>query len=133
MNKKQLLLLSAISALVISGSFGAVKVFASNSTDSASSLSKVEQIQKMFGITLTDEQKTQITAKETEETTKKSEELAKWEAMDFATWKQQQIDKINATTEDEFTKIKERQVDMLKNGKGFERGFGGEKMEKPAE
>jgi thiamine biosynthesis lipoprotein ApbE len=133
MNKKQLLLLSAISALIISGSFGAIRVFAANNIDSSSSLSKVEQIQKMFGITLTDEQKTQVTAKETEDSTKRAEELAKWEAMDLATWKQQQIDKINATTEDEFTKIKERQVDMLKNGKGFGPGLGRERMEKPAE
>lgn len=130
MNKKQVLLLSAISALIISGSFGAVRVFAANSTDSNSSLTKVE---KMFGITLTDEQKTQITAKENEQSTKRAEELAKWEAMDLATWKQQQIDKINATTEDEFAKTKEQQVNMLKNGKGFGPGLGGERMEKPAE
>jgi len=133
MKKKQLLLLSAISALIISGSFGAVRVFAANNTDSNSSLTKAEQIQKMFGITLTDEQKTQITAKETEQSTKRAEELAKWEAMDLATWKQQQIDKINATTEDEFAKTKEQQVNMLKNGKGFGPGLGGERMEKPAE
>jgi hypothetical protein len=56
------------------------------------------------------------------------------EAMDLAIWKQQQIDKINATTEDEFTKIKERQVEMLKNGGGdFKRGGPQGDMGKPAE
>jgi hypothetical protein len=50
MDKKQLLLLSAISALVISG-FGAVRVFAADSTDISK---RIEDIQNRFGITLTD-------------------------------------------------------------------------------
>lgn len=134
MNKKQLLLLSAMSALIISGSVGAIKVFAANSgaTDSSTPQSRVERIQKMFGITLTDEQKAQITTKETEASNQRATELAKWQAMDLATWKQQQIDKINATTQAQFDKIKAREVNMLKNGKGFGPGLEKGLME-PAE
>jgi PIN domain nuclease of toxin-antitoxin system len=131
MNKKQLLVLSAISALIVSG-FGAVSVLAANNTNSSSSLNRVEQVQKMFGITLTDEQKTQIQTKQTEMEATRAAELAKWQSMDLATWKQQQIDKINATTQTEFDKTKTREVNMLQNGKGF--GHGPQKgMEKPAE
>ena len=110
MDKRQLLLLSAVSALIVSG-FGAVNAFASNSN----------------GIS------NQIQTKETEMETKRATELTNWEAMTLATWKQQQIDKINATTQEEFDKIKEQQVNMLKNGKGFGPGLSGERKEKPAE
>ncbi|HNY35963.1 MAG TPA: hypothetical protein PLD14_01775 [Candidatus Pacearchaeota archaeon] len=129
MNKRQLLLLSAVSALIVSG-FGVINAFASDSTSISN---KIQELQNRFGITLTDEQKNQIQTKQTEMETQRATELAKWEAMDLATWKQQQIDKINATTQEEFDKIKTRQVDMLKNGKGFGPGLGGERMEKPAE
>jgi hypothetical protein len=128
MNKKQLLMLSAVSALIVSG-FGVVSVFASNSTGVSN---QIQEFQNRFGITLTDDQKTQMQTKQTEMETKRAEELVKWQSMDLATWKQQQIDKINATTQAEFDKTKERQVNTLKNGKGFgpglERG-----MDKPAE
>lgn len=128
MNKKRLLLLLVISALIVSSGFGAAKALAANPD-------RAEQIQKMFGITLTSEQKNQLAAKDSEMEAERAAELAKWEAMDLATWKQQQIDKINATTQDEFDKIKEKQINMLKNGKGFGPGLekrnGG--MERPAE
>ena len=125
MNKKQLLMLSLISALIVSG-FGAVNAFASNNQN------QLQNFQDRFGITLTEEQKNQIQVKETEMETKRATELAKWESMNLSTWKQQQIDKINATTQEEFDKIKEQQVNRLKNGKGFGQGLGGERMEKPA-
>jgi hypothetical protein len=129
MNKKQLLMLSAVSALIVSG-FGIASAFASNSINVSD---KIQEFQNRFGITLTDEQKTQMQTKQTEMETQRATELAKWQAMDLATWKQQQIDKINATTQAEFDKTKERQVNMLQNGKGFGPGMGGERMEKPAE
>jgi len=128
MNKKQLLMLSAISALIVS-SFGVVSVFAANSTSTSN---QIQELQNRFGITLTDEQKTQIQTKQTEMEAKRATELTQWQSMDLATWKQQQIDKINATTQAEFDKIKERQINMLQNGKGF--GSGLQKgMDKPAE
>ena len=129
MNKKQVLMLSAVSALIVSG-FAVVNAFASSPTSVSD---KVQEFQNRFGITLTEEQKTQMQTKQTEMETQRAAELTKWESMDLATWKQQQIDKINATTQAEFDKTKERQVNMLKNGKGFGPGMGGERMEKPAE
>ncbi len=129
MNKKQLLVLSAISALIVSV-FGAVSVFAANASTGTSN--QIQEFQNRFGITLTDEQKTQIQTKQTEMEATKATELAKWQSMDLATWKQQQIDKINATTQTEFDKIKTREVNMLQNGKGFGHGPQ-EGMEKPAE
>lgn len=129
MNKKQFLMLSAVSALIVSG-FGVASAFASNSINVSD---RIQEFQNRFGITLTEEQKTQMQTKQTEMETQRATELTKWESMDLATWKQQQIDKINATTQAEFDKIKERQVNMLKNGKGFGPGMGGERMEKPAE
>jgi hypothetical protein len=129
MDKKQLFLLSAVSALIVSG-FGVASAFASNSGNVSD---KIQEFQNRFGITLTEEQKTQMQTKQTEMETQRATELTKWESMDLATWKQQQIDKINATTQAEFDKIKARQVNMLKNGKGFGPGMGGERIEKPAE
>jgi Zn-dependent M16 (insulinase) family peptidase len=129
MHKKQLLLLSAISALIVSG-LGTVSVFASNSTSISN---HIQNFQERFGIVLTEEQKTQIQTKETEMENKRATELTEWQNMTLATWKQQQIDKINATTQEEFDKIKEQQVNRLKNGKGFGPGFSGQRMEKPAE
>lgn len=129
MNKKQLFMLSAVSALIVS-SFGIVSAFASNSTSVAN---QVQNFQNRFGITLTDAQKTQMETKKTEMETKRAAELATWQSMDIATWKQEQINKINATTQAEFDKIKERQINILKNGKGFGLGLGGERKEKPAE
>lgn len=129
MDKRQLLLLSAVSALIVSG-FGAVNAFASSENGISN---QIQKFQERFGITLTDEQKNQIQTKETEMETQRAAELAKWEAMTLATWKQQQIDKINATTQKEFDKIQEHQIDMLKNGKGFGPGLGGERKGKPAE
>jgi hypothetical protein len=129
MHKKQLLILSLVSALIVSG-FGAVNAFASNPTSVAN---HIQNFQERFGITLTEEQKTQIQTKETEMETKRATELTKWENMTLVTWKQQQIDKINATTQEEFDKIKEQQVNRLKNGKGFGLGLSGERREKPAE
>ena len=129
MDKRQLLLLSAVSALIVSG-FGAVNTFASSENGISN---QIQKFQERFGITLTDEQKNQIQTKETEMGTQRATELAKWETMTLATWKQQQIEKINATTEEEFNKIKEQRVNMLKNGKGFGPGLSGERKEKPAE
>ena len=122
-------MLSLVSALIVSG-FGAVNAFASNSTSVAN---HIQNFQEKFGITLTEEQKTQIQTKETEMENKRATELTEWQNMTLATWKQQQIDKINATTQEEFDKIKEQQVNRLKNGKGFGPGFSGQRMEKPAE
>jgi thiamine biosynthesis lipoprotein ApbE len=129
MNKKQFLILSVISALIVSG-LGTVSVFASNSTSVSN---HIQNLQERFGITLTEEQKTKLQVKETEMETKRATELTEWQNMTLAAWKQQQIDKINATTQEEFDKVKTRQVNMLKNGKGFGLGMGGERMEKPAE
>lgn len=127
MNKKQILLFSVISAFIISG-FGIMSVMAS---ENAVLPSQADRFQKMFGITLTDEQKTQMEAKQKEAETKRSEELSKWQLMTLENWKQQETDRINSTTQDQFDKIKERQVNMLKNGKGFMGEF--KNREKPAE
>jgi len=131
MNKKQVLVFSVLSALIISG-FGIASALAASSGIIANASNKVEQFEERFGITLTDEQKTQIAAKETEAETKRAAELTKWENMTLDSWKQQEIARINATTQDQFDKMKERQVNMLKNGKGFMGEFRGMK-EKPAE
>ncbi|MFA5432993.1 MAG: hypothetical protein WC319_09015 [Candidatus Paceibacterota bacterium] len=128
MNKKQFLILSVISALIVSG-LGTASVFAANSTSVSN---HIQNLQERFGITLTEEQKTKLQAKETEMETKRATELTEWQNMTLATWKQQQIDKINATTQEEFDKVKTRQVNMLKSGKGFGLGFGQGRMEKPA-
>jgi len=131
--KKQTLLLSLFAALVIS-SFGVVNVMASENTGT---LNKIDHFQKMFGITLTDEQKTQLENKQKEQDTKRAEELAKWQSMTLDTWKTQEIARINAITQDQFDKMKEQHINMLKNGKG---GMGGEfnggmklRLDKPAE
>lgn len=129
MHKKQLLILSAVSVLIVSG-FGIASVFASAPTSLST---QVQNFQNRLGITLTDEQKTQIETKQAQTEAQKATDLTKWEAMDLATWKQQQIDKINATTQADFDKIKVRQVNMLKNGKGFGLGLGREKTGNPAE
>ncbi|MDD5098385.1 MAG: hypothetical protein PHD31_01550 [Candidatus Pacebacteria bacterium] len=129
MNKKQILLLYLFSAFVVS-SFGIANVMASNSTGT---LNQADQFQKRFGITLTPEQKTQMETKQKEVDTKRSEELAKWQSMTLDVWKQQEIAKINSTTQEQFDKTKERQINMLKNGKGNMGEFRGEKLDKPAE
>ncbi|MFA5714463.1 MAG: hypothetical protein WC998_01820 [Candidatus Paceibacterota bacterium] len=118
MNKKQILLLSIFSALIISG-FGFVSVMASSGTGTAGVLNKVQEIQKRLGITLTPEQQTQIDAKQKEMETKRADELTKWQSMTLDLWKQQEISKINSTTQEQFDKIKERNINMFKNGKGF--------------
>jgi len=128
MNKKQILLFSVLSVFIISG-FGIASVTASGNTTGA--LNQIQEIQKRLGITLTEDQKVQMEAKQKEMETKRSEELSKWQSMTLETWKQQEIDKINATTQDQFDKMKERQVNMLKNGKGFMGEF--KNREKPAE
>lgn len=131
MNKKQLIVFSVLSTLIVSG-FGVMSALAASSETVANVPNKVQQFQERFGITLTDEQKTQIAAKETEAETKRAAELAKWESMTLDSWKQREIDRINATTQDQFDKMKERQVNILKNGKGNMGEF--RKMgEKPAE
>jgi|WetSurMetagenome_2_1015567.scaffolds.fasta_scaffold88827_3 hypothetical protein len=132
MNKKQIALFSLFSALIISG-FGIVSAMASSTTTGTTSADKVSQIEKMFGITLTDEQKTQVQTKQTEMETKKAEELAKWQAMTLDTWKEQEIARINATTQDQFDQMKEKQVNRLQNDKGFEGGPHGQTMDQPAE
>ena len=109
-----------------------MSALAASSETIANVPNKVQQFQERFGITLTDEQKAQIAAKETEAETKRAEELAKWESMTLDSWKQQEIARINATTQDQFDKMKERQVNMLKNGKGNMGEFK-ERGEKPAE
>ena len=116
MNKKQILLFSVLSAFIISG-FGIASVMASGNTTGV--LNQIQEIQKRFGITLTEDQKVQMEAKQKETEIKRSEELSKWQSMTLETWKQQEIDKINSTTQDQFDKMKERQVNMLKNGKEF--------------
>lgn len=128
MNKKQFLILSVISALIVSG-LGTASVFAANSTSVSN---YIQNLQERFGITLTEEQKTKLQAKETEKETKRATELIEWQNMTLVTWKQQQIDKINATTQEEFDKVKTRQVNMLKNGKGFGLWLDQGRMEKPA-
>jgi hypothetical protein len=49
--------------------------------------------------------------------------------MTLDSWKQQEINRINSTTQEEFDKIKERNINMLKNGKGsmgrFDKGMEG--------
>lgn len=127
MNKKQIALFSIFSALIISG-FGMMSAFASENVNG----DQADQIQKRFGITLTEEQKAQIQARETEMETKRAEELTKWQDMTLESWKAQEIERINATTQEQFDKMKENRVNMLKNGKG---GMGEFKfgMEKPAE
>jgi hypothetical protein len=129
MNKKQTLFLSLFSALVIS-SFGIMSAMAANSTSVSN---QVDNFQKRFGITLTDEQKTQMQTKQTEAETKRAEELTKWQTMTLDAWKQQEILRINSTTQEQFDKMKDQHVNMLKNGKGG--GMGGEfrkGLDKPA-
>jgi hypothetical protein len=52
--------------------------------------------------------------------------------MTLESWKQQEIARINSLTQEQFDKMKENRVNMLKNGKG---GMGMFKirMERPAE
>jgi len=132
MNKKQLLALSIFSVLVIS-SFGIANVMASENTNDNPIASQIENIQRKFGITLTDEQKTQIEAKKQELETSKAEELTKWQSMTLDQWKQQQIEQINATTQEEFDKIKAQRIKMLENN-GWHKGgrFGFIMEDKPA-
>jgi hypothetical protein len=131
MNKKRLIVFSVLSALIISG-FGIMSVLAASS-GVVDVPDQATQFQQRFGITLTDEQKAQVEAKQTEMETKRATELSQWENMTLDQWKAQQIEKINATTQDQFDKIKERQVNMLKNGKGSMGEFKGRGGEKPAE
>ena len=124
--KKQTLLLSLFAAIIVS-SFGVASAMASENNNPS------DRIQKMFGITLTDDQKTQLEARQKDQDLKRAEELAKWESMTFDAWKTQEIARINAITQDQFDKMKEQHVNMLKNGKGgmgFQKGF---KFDKPAE
>jgi alpha-galactosidase/6-phospho-beta-glucosidase family protein len=132
MNKK-LLALSIFTVLVIS-SFGVASVMASENTNDNSIASHIQNIQKKFGITLTDEQKTQIEAKKQELETNKAEELTKWQSMTLEQWKQQEIAKINAVTQEEFDKIKAQRIKMLENN-GWHKGgrFGFIMEDKPAE
>jgi hypothetical protein len=126
MNKKQILLLSLFSAFIIS-SFGIASAMASNN-----GINQINQFQKRTGITLTPEQKIQIETKQKEAETKRAEELNKWQTMTIDSWKTQEIQRINNTTQEQFDKMKERQINMFKNGKGnmgeFREGFN-----KPAE
>jgi Zn-dependent M16 (insulinase) family peptidase len=131
MNKRQVLVFSLLSALIVSG-FGIVNALAASSGTN-NSVDKAAQLEERYGITLTDEQKTQIEAKEQEQETKKAEELAKWENMTLDTWKAQEIERINATTQEDFDKMKERQLNMLENGKGGPMGEPKDMGEKPAE
>jgi hypothetical protein len=123
MNKK-LLAVSIFSALVIS-TFGIANVMACGT-------SQIENFQKKFGITLTEEQRAQIETKKQEMETKRTEELAKWQSMTLDQWKQQEIAKINATTQAEFDKIKEQRVKMLENN-GWHKGGKFGNINKPAE
>lgn len=120
-----------LSALIISG-FGLATAMAASSGIVANAGNQAEQLEQRFGITLTEEQKTQIAARETETQAKRAEELAKWENMTLDAWKAREIERINSTTQEQFDKMKEQHVNMLKNGKG---GMGEFKfrMEKPAE
>lgn len=131
MNKRQVLVFSLLSALIVSG-FGIVNALAASSGTN-NSVDKAAQLEERYGITLTDEQKTQIEAKEQEQETKKAEELAKWENMTLDTWKAQEIERINATTQEDFDKMKERQLNMLENGKDGPMGDPKDMGEKPAE
>lgn len=133
MNKKQLLALSVFTVLVIS-SFGVASVMASGNTNDNSIASHIQNIQRKFGITLTDEQKAQIEAKKQELETSKAEELTKWQSMTLEQWKQQEIAKINAVTQEEFDKIKAQNIKMLENN-GWHKGgrFGFIMEDKPAE
>ena len=129
MNKKQLLALSIFSVLVIS-SFGIANVMASENTNNNPIASQIENIQRKFGITLTEEQKTQIEAKKQELETSKAEELTKWQSMTLDQWKQQEIAKINAVTQEEFDKIKAQRIKMLENN-GWHKGGRFGNMDKP--
>jgi Zn-dependent M16 (insulinase) family peptidase len=124
MNKKQLLTTAIFSALFVSV-FGIASVMASEN-------SQIENFQKRFGITLTDEQKAVIETKEKEMETKKAEELVKWQSMTLDQWKAQEIERINNTTQEEFDKIKEQRIKMLENN-GFHKGGRFGDMNKPAE
>lgn len=131
MQKKKLIIFSVLSTLIISAFGLATALAASSETVSKTAPTRVEQIEQKFGITLTDEQKTQIQTKDTEMQAKRAEELAKWQNMTLDTWKAQEIERINATTQDQFDKMKEQHTNMLQNGKG---GMGMHMgMEKPAE
>jgi hypothetical protein len=115
MNKKQFLLMSVVSTLIIS-SFGIMSVFAS---DSENVSNHIQQFQNRFKTILTEEQKNEMQTKRIEMESQREMQLAKWEVMDITSWKQQKIDKINATTQAEFDKIKEREVNVPKKGKVF--------------
>jgi len=131
MQKKKLIIFSILSALIVSG-FGLATAMAASSGIASNAPGQAEQFEKRYGITLTDEQKTQIQSKETEMQSKREEELSKWQNMTLDSWKQQEIERINATTQDQFDKMKEQRVNMFKNGKGG-MGMFGPKAEKPAE
>ncbi|MFA5085983.1 MAG: hypothetical protein WC468_00070 [Candidatus Paceibacterota bacterium] len=131
MQKKKLIIFSILSALIVSG-FGLATAMAASSGIASNALNQADQLEKRYGITLTEEQKTQVQAKETEMESKRAEELAKWQNMTLDSWKQQEIERINATTQEQFDKMKEQHVNMLKNGKGG-MGMFGPKTEKPAE
>lgn len=132
MQKKKLIIFSVLSTLIISAFGLATALAASSETVSKAAPAQAEQIEQRYGITLTEEQKTQIAARETESQAKRAEELAKWENMTLDAWKAREIERINSTTQEQFDKMKEQHVNMLKNGKG---GMGEFKfrMEKPAE
>lgn len=130
MQKKKLIIFSVLSALIVSG-FGLATAMAASSGIASNAPDQASQIEKRYGITLTDEQKAQMETKETEMQTKRTEELAKWQSMTLDSWKQQEIDRINSTTQDQFDKMKEQHVNMLQKDKGG-MGMRG-MMEKPAE
>lgn len=132
MNKKQAIVFSLLSALIVSG-FGVASALAASSGIVANAPDKVTQLENRYGITLTDEQKAQIEAKDQEAETKRAEELAKWQNMTLDTWKAQEIERINATTQDQFDKMKERQINMSENGKGAPMGDFKGMGDKPAE
>ncbi len=131
MNKK-LWAFSVLSALIISG-FGVANVLASESAATTSKPSQLEELQKRFGITLTDEQKAQVEVKQKEAETKRSEELAKWQSMTLDTWKQQEIARVSATTQAEFDKIKEMHIKSPEQGRGMRGGFNPSNSQEPAE
>jgi len=126
MNKK-LLAISIFSTLIFCA-FGIAGVMASET-------SQIEKFQERFGITLTDEQKTQIQTREQEMENKRTEELTNWQSMTLEEWKAEQIARINAITQEEFDQMKERRIQMLQSdNNGWHKGgrfFGG--MDKPAE
>jgi len=134
MNKKQIFLFSIFSALIISG-FGIASVMASSAGTLTAGTTGIQnmtqELQKRFGITLTPDQQAQVDAKQKEMATNKANELAKWQSMTLDTWKQQEIAKINSTTQAQFDSMKTKQVNMLQNGKGFRGGFN-KGMEAPA-